>query len=882
MSRFIVLYNYNKYYNRIIKKKSTFQEYLNLITPNGNTPAAYRGFIRENENFDTQDGVYAQHVVNIKKADPQYAKIEHPDYLVLEQSYVEGSGEEAVITTKILRYFILEVTKIRGNQFLLSLRRDLLADYYNEVLNAPVFVEKGWVSSLDDPAIFNKESMSFNQIKTGELLLNKNKYSGKGKGWIVGYIAKEQRRTAIGPCVGKAEPPAEYLDYSTDIPENLKTALSRGYYYFCNRSITDFLFNTYIGSAVNCMGYGLRMYGGSADSFLYFSNPFSSPLGAALNLLKTQDNNAMQQAFISSYFYLNNIDLAGKFRIWLDSNKPADTLYDLYNSYNGKIYQKDGVFYRITVRKASSPNDPEIPSGESFEKQIKASYNFANLVNGSDAIAVEAYKLYQNLINPDLGNGFFGSRSANQGLETFKIYAYASIYIVTTEIVQYDQTSVTLSANRNENFDGPYDLFCMPMGEVTIKNNNTTVFTTVSNVALPMARGIAIEGTVDKIYDIQILPYCPFDEILNADGDIEIYGFTEGYDFDYIKKTVSGITSNVGIVLYPKFCKGTFDLTISNTEELYDYFVEDRSYVIRKKIKSETRLTRFVSPNFAGVFEINVQKNKGITSLNVDYFYKPYTPYIHVAPYFSGFYGQDYNDPKGLICSGDFSIATASSQWEKYQIENKNYEIIFNRQIENLDVNNSLAYQVAEKSSGIGVITSTITGAGAGAVAGAMVGSSVIPGLGTAVGAVAGAAVGAVTGGVSSAVGRKYDLEYMKKSQSEARSYAVDMYAYNLGNIKALPYSLTKVSTITPNNKIFPFIEVYDCTDEERAAFTAKLRYNGMTIMRIGKIADFLGEYNYVSGQLIRLTGIEEDSRIVAEIANEIKEGAYYYGTDSE
>ena len=67
----------------------------------------------------------------------------------------------------------------------------------------------------------------------------------------------------------------------------------------------------------------------------------------------------------------------------------------------------------------------------------------------------------------------------------------------------------------------------------------------------------------------------------------------------------------------------------------------------------------------------------------------------------------------------------------------------------------------------------------------------------------------------------------------------------------------------------------------EKQALTNKLLYNGMTIMRIGNIKDFLGQKNYVSGQLIRLTGIDEDSHVVAEIAQEIKEGAYY-GDDSE
>ena len=143
--------------------------------------------------------------------------------------------------------------------------------------------------------------------------------------------------------------------------------------------------------------------------------------------------------------------------------------------------------------------------------------------------------------------------------------------------------------------------------------------------------------------------------------------------------------------------------------------------------------------------------------------------------------------------------------------------------------------------------------------------------------------VGAVSSTVTSAVGFAKDMEFLKRSQTEARSYQVDMYTYQLGNIQALPNTLNRVSAFTPNNKIFPFIEVYDCTDEEKEALRNKIKYNGMTIMRIGHIEDYINSdvTYYVQGQLIRLEGIEEDSHVVAEIANEIKEGAYYYGSDT-
>ena len=867
MSRLIILYNYNKYYNRIIKRKSSFQEYLNLITPVGDNPAAYRGFIRENMNFDYQDGVYAQHVINIKKDDPQYAKIEHPDYCVLEETYVQGEGDSAVTTTKLSRYFILDVTKIRGNQFQLSLRRDLLADYWNDVLNAPVFVEKGWINSLEDPAIFNKESMSVNQIKQKEFLLNKTKYSGKEQGWIVGYISKEERKAAISDCTGFSEPPLATAQYD-DLSATLKAAITRGYYneYDPDEARVNFYVrqgSDYFRGSLTFQSYYPQVGGVFSDVVGTFNG----------SMLILQSGDAwynqvtrLQQTIADTFAYSGTLP---NFKtlintLFLSENPDAVANSSALSNNNGLVYEKDGVLYRIVIR-------------QTHNGVYTHNYTASQIASGSDAISngIKDYLTDLSYSN-DFNNDPYSVSTNNAAFVSKNVKRYS----VSVERVLYDELKCDIPANRNENFDAPYDLFCIPLGVVNVKSSGSIVLSTPENIALPMARGIAVTGG-SKIYDIQILPYCPFDEILNSDGDIDITGFTEHRDYEYITQTVGGVTSNVGILVFPKSCRGTFDLSISNTEDVYNLCIEDNSTVENKKLKSETQLVRFVSPNFASQFEINVQKNKGITNINVDYFYKPYSPYIHVAPYFSGLYGQDFNDPKGLICSGEFSIATAASNWEQYQIQNKNYELTFNRQIEDLDINNSLAYQVAEKSSGISVATSALTGAGAGAASGAMIGS-VVPVIGTALGAVVGGVIGAVGGAVTSAVGRKYDLDYLKKSQLEARSYAVDMYAYNLGNVQALPYTLTKVSAFTPNNKIFPFIEFYDCTEVEKNALLNKLHYNGMTIMRIGKIADFIGIYKYVSGQLIRLVGIDEDSHVVAEIAQEIKEGAYYYGTDSE
>ena len=877
MSRLIVLYNYNKYYNRIIKKKSSFQEYLNLITPQGDNPAEYRGFIRENMNFDYQDGVYAQHVININKNDPEYMKIEHPDYCVLEQTYTQGTGDDAITTTKVTRYFILECAKIRGNQWQLSLRRDLLADYWDQVMYSPVFIEKGNISDANNPLLFNKESMTYNQIKQAETLLTQTKFSGKGSGWIVGYIAKQETKTSIGPCVGLAEAPAATLQYE-DLPDELKTAITNEYFYEYSALNGLLSFHVYdTGKFPNSYLLGHLVPRISSGNYTHMSRITGDVITASSYLKSayvfSNSDIIDLSGLISSYYTqsLNagNPDIVNAANTVIENTR-SDFVLDSANlsTYNGIVYEKDNKLYRLTIERKMNSN-------------LYLSYTNAQIGAGSDILS-NAIKKYLEYLAEKPYFELYNYTSTSSSAYFLKQF---TVYNLTIEEVNYDEVKTTITATRNNNFDAPYDMFCIPYGEVDVYSSGSKILTTISNIALPIARGIALKGTTDLIYDIQLLPYCPFPEILKTDGDIDITGFVEGRDYSYITKTVSGVTTNVGILLYPKACKGTFDINLGADSEdpNANYYVASAD-AYNRKIKSETEIARFVSPNFASTFEINVQKNNGISVLNIDYFYKPYSPYIHVAPYFSFMYGNDYNDPKGLICSGDFSIATSSSQWEKYQIENKNYELIFNRQIQNLDINNSIEYQVQEKTSGIGIGTSILTGAGAGAVSGAMVGSAGGP-IGTAVGAVAGAVIGGVSGAITSSLGRKYDLEYLKQSQIEARSYNVDMYGFNLGNVRALPYTLTKISAFTPNNKIFPFIEFYKSTDTEIEALERKITYNGMTVMKIGYISDYLDQTNgryYVQGQLIRLTGIEEDSQVIAEIAKEIKEGAYYYGSDSE
>ena len=48
----------------------------------------------------------------------------------------------------------------------------------------------------------------------------------------------------------------------------------------------------------------------------------------------------------------------------------------------------------------------------------------------------------------------------------------------------------------------------------------------------------------------------------------------------------------------------------------------------------------------------------------------------------------DFNDQRGLICGGDFSLPNVSDAWADYQMQNKNYQNIFDREVQSMEISN--------------------------------------------------------------------------------------------------------------------------------------------------------------------------------------------------
>ena len=527
-----------------------------------------------------------------------------------------------------------------------------------------------------------------------------------------------------------------------------------------------------------------------------------------------------------------------------------------------------------------------------------ATYNDIKNLNGKilyDTKNNKYYKIYTqfgialdktNIHNDKSGQYLYTYLNNTFNTEALKISGGNPTYRLDSQIslcyMRLEEVTGTISthtvempspANRLHCKDAPFDMFCIPFVDNKFVNNSAITFgadmKTNKIGYLAMVQSIAQQlGT--NLYDLQLLPFCP------ATG-INYYSIANGDKFIDLNtndlKRYTIVKNNSGVNYMPLiWCTASSGNLTTST------YCGPRGYR-NTKLNNECNMYRIVSGNYSATFEYNPEKfmtnaEGAFTGLNVDFTYLPYQPFIRIAPKFTGLYGSEYHDARGLILSGDFSLMYLSDAWVNYQTQNKNYQQIFNREIQSMEFQN----EITNRQNVWSAIAGTLSGAVGGAVAGSL-------------GGVGGAVAGGVIGGVASGVAGYQDIQNTKKLQAEAIDYKQDLFGYQLGNVKALPNSIAKSTAYNIINKIFPIIEFYTCTPEERRIVANKIAWNGMTVMAIGKISDYIGntwkcdekdnginvtDKGYIKGQIIRLEGDTiDDAHLQATIIEEINKGWY-------
>lgn len=416
----------------------------------------------------------------------------------------------------------------------------------------------------------------------------------------------------------------------------------------------------------------------------------------------------------------------------------------------------------------------------------------------------------------------------------------------------------------------PYAIFYMPYTTFSWYKDNTLTnrVSQLSEVSLGLAGEISRQFSgAGILLDLQVLPFCPQIHI-GYDGGYRS-GYIPTFKLDILKNTSSGgteIAGYMGLITTTPHTTGTIYKQAGGsgtplTNEILELTINNI------KEESSTQMARIVSPNGNGVWEFvpakQVFSNGSKTSFRFNMTCKPYQPFIKVEPTFGRLYGNNYQDARGMICTGDFSLPQISNAWTTYQIQNKNYEGMFNRQIDSLDLQ-----QKYEKRQDIAnMITGTLQGTVGGAMAGSTAGGI-------------GAGIGAVVGAGASIAGGIMDLQANEALRADKRSATIDLHNMQLGNIKAMPNTITKLGSVLADQPLVPYLEIYDCTDDEKENFKKYLSLYSYSINRVGNIKDYLqnNKRTFIRATLIRDEGIKDDSHLLGDIAQELSQGIYIGG----
>lgn len=790
------IYSHRNYYNRRVIK-------------NDGTPI----YTEVGVNFNPNDGVDTTLVVG----KPGLSYDGNGSYL--------WAGDDYEPDTYDNHWYIIEQERLRNGQYKLYLHRDVVRDYYNSIISAPCFVEKATLNE-DDPAIFNSENMTFNQIKTAEYLLRDT----TNMPWVVGYYQKTgntEKDTFSGKLAsvglkGVGEQLStpitgwEFYKYKSTPMKVVRTTSENKW----NIKFNDNKSSDYGGYYAIYMSKGYVTAGvissKTIDYGYTFNLSYSNQPAVAYNKYTTDIYNSVLNRY--------NDLVADTLSYFSDKYSTANNLND-FLAVNGKLYQdtEGRVYLARVVKKDNKTEENTILSNSNVFIDLE---KIVNNANGSAGVA-------------------FLSGSPNSNTFTFEPTVEQYSLELEEQVDFYGNYDLSEAVNTQ---DAPYNIFCMPYADYTVGDKITVTKNQTFNIANEIIRQHNSDGT---LYDIQLLPYCPLTSLKVNNGAITLPDD---------KTLYSEITDNSGNPVAYIFNAplSAFSFYIDRIDGVLISTLTRNITDDSVKVENETGMFRLCSPNYNGQFEFNYAKNKGLHYFKVDCTYKPFSPYIHVSPDFNGLYGQDFNDVRGLICGGNFGLPLINDKWIEYEAQNKNYQNIFNRQIENMEIQQK--YQRGQEIAGM------ITGAlGTGAMAG---GVASVFGAGAGIGAGIGGGLASLAGGIA-------DLAIGDKLRAEALDYTKDLYGYQLGNIKALPDSLTRVDAFTNNNKIFPVLEYYTCTDVEKDALRNKLKYNGMSVGRIGKISDFLqSEETYIKGKIIRL-GIDGDTHLYEAIYEEIYKGVF-------
>ena len=516
----LLLLHYNNYFNRIVKKENTIADYKAA-------DADYKEV--SNINLNPGDGVNTSLILGLGQNGSIFDGDEF-DYLV---------AYEVVDNANVInsRWFIIEQDRERAGQFELTLKRDVLVDNYNDVVNSPIFLEKGFINDVNDPLLYNSESMNLNQIKQLEIPLKDETESG----WVVGYIPSD--------AFPKVEPQYDRVEKKVTTPMEADFEID---------NINDWSYWQYCLSNPN---YKLM-----ADS---------AGKRKVTVKIRSEDRHADYRSFrvdmvTANYtFYPNSTDAGTYSQQNSGYIKTSTTLeYPQWYQDYGPVTFKQGTINAGICNNIFNPVRNNSAFNTALNTILGTGINIGDtsaLRRLQDKIILDATtnKYYRISVisisesNPitvtssttggqaaltALKNAMYYPNGAGGSLQgeytTFTASNSSTSYAIKLTNIG-DSFYVDLNSDRAHLNDAPYDMFCIPFSDTLKLKFDSTEFTCSKNVALSMATEIARDLGSGNVYDVQLLPYCPNRTLVVNSGSPSSVLNLASVKYDLIKESVT-------------------------------------------------------------------------------------------------------------------------------------------------------------------------------------------------------------------------------------------------------------------------------------------------------------------------------------------------------
>lgn len=319
---------------------------------------------------------------------------------------------------------------------------------------------------------------------------------------------------------------------------------------------------------------------------------------------------------------------------------------------------------------------------------------------------------------------------------------------------------------------------------------------------LAQTNGINPDNTVGRIIDVQ---YLPFSVASSANANIQINDvsmiaqFIENDDF--------------------MFSTNLYDLT---------------------DINKETDTIKIVSPSRASQMLFRPYDNDGNMEFTTKITLKPFASVIYVRPSTKGLLIKDFDDKDCLIINEDFSLTNVSSEWTNYIYNNRNYENVFNREIQGREFQRTWERKVEQANA-----RSDEWNARSISAQKARTYTGNIPMISD-----ISAAIGTAWADSAYMQAAAMDRQYNEAMYEEGLNQSRDLFRYQLDNIQSQPAIPSKITTIDCKFLDGIYLEFYSTNDTEKLAIKSYIKYNGNRIDDYGTFANYWG--HFVRGKIIK------------------------------